>query len=177
MDIQLDCRSEIILARLGRVIRRSGCCWSRTAHSIGNSPGTLPSMARSEVERAHLGMWGGSFKEPSRYRACRVVSERIPDAWGVIDAAAKQAPAKVRVEGSKWILDGTPIEQNSLQRKAYGNQPGWRGRSNFTDAQLREILEAGSGTTDATRAACRRRCRDRPVAEDDGTACVGFRLA
>ena len=98
-------------------------------------------MARSEVERAHFGMWGGSFKEPSRYRACRVVSERIPDAWGVIDAAAKQAPAKVRVEGPKWILDGTPIEQNSLQRKAYGNQPGWRGRSNFTDAQLREILK------------------------------------
>ena len=98
-------------------------------------------MARSEVERAHFGMWGGSFKEPSRYRACRVVSERIPDAWGVIDAAAKQTPAKVRVEGLKWILAGTPIEQNSLQRKAYSNQPGWRGRSNFTDAQLREILE------------------------------------
>jgi predicted amidohydrolase YtcJ len=47
----------------------------------------------------------------------------------------------VRVEGPKWILDGTPIEQNSLQRKAYSNQPGWRGRSNFTDAQLREILK------------------------------------
>src|SRR5258705_3512613 len=27
MDIQLDCRSEIILARLGRVIWGSSCCW------------------------------------------------------------------------------------------------------------------------------------------------------
>jgi predicted amidohydrolase YtcJ len=67
--------------------------------------------------------------------------ERIPDAWAMIDAAAKQALAKVRVEGPKWMLDGTPIEQNSLQRNAYSNRPGWRGRSNFTDAQLREILK------------------------------------
>jgi predicted amidohydrolase YtcJ len=73
--------------------------------------------------------------------AWQTPAERIPDAWAVIDVAAKQAPAKVRVEGPKWILDGTPIEQNSLQRKAYSNRPGWRGRSNFTDAQLREILK------------------------------------
>jgi len=66
--------------------------------------------------------------------------ERIAGAWTVIDAAAKQAPAKVRVEGPKWMLDGTPIEQNSLQRESYGNRPGWHGRSNFTDRQLKEIL-------------------------------------
>ena len=73
--------------------------------------------------------------------AWQTPAERIPDAWAVIDAAAKQAPAKVRVEGPKWVLDGTPIEQNALQRKAYGSQSDWRGRSNFTDAQLREILK------------------------------------
>jgi predicted amidohydrolase YtcJ len=39
------------------------------------------------------------------------------------------------------MLDGTPIEQNSLQRKAYGTRPDWHGRSNFTDAQLRQILK------------------------------------
>jgi predicted amidohydrolase YtcJ len=73
--------------------------------------------------------------------AWQTPATRIPDAWAVIDAAAKQAPAKVRVEGPKWMLDGTPIEQNSLQRNGYGTRPGWRGRSNFTDAQLREILK------------------------------------
>jgi predicted amidohydrolase YtcJ len=73
--------------------------------------------------------------------AWQTPAERIPDAWAVIDVAAKQAPAKVRVEGPKWILDGTPIEQNSLQRKPYSNRPGWRGRSSFTDAELREILK------------------------------------
>ena len=49
----------------------------------------------------------------------QTTAERIPDAWAAIDTAAKQAPAKVRVEGPKWMLDGTPIEQNSFQRKAY----------------------------------------------------------
>jgi len=73
--------------------------------------------------------------------AWQTPAERIPDAWAVIDAAAKQASGKVRVEGPKWMLDGTPIEQNSLQRKAYGTRPGWQGRSNFTDAQLHEILK------------------------------------
>jgi predicted amidohydrolase YtcJ len=65
----------------------------------------------------------------------------IPGAWDVIDAAAKQASAKVRIEGPKWMLDGTPIEQNSLQRAAYDGRAGWHGRSNFSDEQLREILQ------------------------------------
>lgn len=68
-------------------------------------------------------------------------AQRIADAGAVIDAAVKQTPAKVRVEGPKWMLDGTPIEQNSFQRAAYNGRPGWRGRSNFTDQQLREILQ------------------------------------
>jgi predicted amidohydrolase YtcJ len=67
-------------------------------------------------------------------------AERIADAWAIIDAAAKKTPAKVRVDGPKWILDGTPIEQNSFQRESYSNRPGWHGRSDYTDAQLREIL-------------------------------------
>jgi len=38
--------------------------------------------------------------------AWQTPAERIPDAWTVIDTAARQAPAKVRVEGPKWMLDG-----------------------------------------------------------------------
>jgi predicted amidohydrolase YtcJ len=68
-------------------------------------------------------------------------SQRVADAWAAIDRAAKQTAPKVRIEGPKWVLDGTPIEQNSLQRIDYIDRPGWRGRSNFTDEQLREILQ------------------------------------
>jgi predicted amidohydrolase YtcJ len=39
------------------------------------------------------------------------------------------------------MMDGTPIEQNSLQRVDYVDRPGWRGRSNFSNEQLREILQ------------------------------------
>ena len=73
--------------------------------------------------------------------AWQTTAQRLPDAWAVIDAASKQAPAKVRIEGPKWMLDGTPIEQNSLQRAAYDGRPEWHGRSNFSDEQLREILQ------------------------------------
>jgi predicted amidohydrolase YtcJ len=68
-------------------------------------------------------------------------SQRVPDAWAAIDKGAKQDVPKVHIEGPKWMLDGTPIEQNSVQRADYVGRPGWRGRSNFTDAQLREILQ------------------------------------
>jgi predicted amidohydrolase YtcJ len=68
-------------------------------------------------------------------------TRRIPEAWAAIDRVAKQTLPKIRIEGPKWIVDGTPIEQNSLQRAAYVDRPGWHGRSNFTDEQLREILQ------------------------------------
>jgi predicted amidohydrolase YtcJ len=70
-------------------------------------------------------------------------TQRIPEAWAAIDRVAKQAPPRIRVEGPKWMMDGTPIEQNSLQRVEYIDRPGWRGRSDFNDEQLREILQLG----------------------------------
>lgn len=66
---------------------------------------------------------------------------RVADAWAAIDAAPKRLPERVRIDGPKWILDGTGVEQNSLQRETYIGRPGWRGRSNYTDDQLREILQ------------------------------------
>lgn len=65
----------------------------------------------------------------------------IASAWAAMDAAPKNLPAQVRIDGPKWMLDGTPIEQNALQRNPYAGRPNWRGRSNFTDEQLREILQ------------------------------------
>lgn len=64
----------------------------------------------------------------------------IAAAWAEIDAVPRPLPARVRVDGPKWMLDGTPLEQNALRRDDYPGRPGWRGRSNFSDAELREIL-------------------------------------
>lgn len=68
-------------------------------------------------------------------------AQSIPSAWATMDAAPKILPARVRIDGPKWMLDGTPIEQNALQRHPYAGLPDWHGRSNFTDEQLREILQ------------------------------------
>src|SRR5882757_529341 len=68
-------------------------------------------------------------------------TRQVPEAWAAIDKVANQTVPKVLVEGPKRMMDGTPIEQNSLQRADYIDRPGWRGRSNFTDEQLREILQ------------------------------------
>jgi predicted amidohydrolase YtcJ len=65
----------------------------------------------------------------------------IAGAWAAMDAAPKRLPQRVRIDGPKWMLDGTPIEQNALQREPYAGRPDWRGRSNHSDAQLREILQ------------------------------------
>ncbi len=65
---------------------------------------------------------------------------RIADAWAAIDKAPKTLPPRVRIDGPKFILDGTPIEQNALRREPYAGRPDWRGRSNYPDAVLREIL-------------------------------------
>lgn len=69
----------------------------------------------------------------------------IAAAWAAMDTGPKKLPARVRIEGPKWLLDGTPLEQNALQRKPYPGRGTWRGRSNHTDAQLREILKTALG--------------------------------
>ena len=64
----------------------------------------------------------------------------IADAWTAIDAVAKPMPPRIRIEGPKWMLDGTPLEQNSVQREPHPGRPGWFGRSDFTQEQLSAIL-------------------------------------
>ena len=62
---------------------------------------------------------------------------RIADAWSAMDAAPKSLPNRVRIDGPKWILDGTGIEQNALQREAYLGRPGWHGRPSPADGSWR----------------------------------------
>lgn len=64
----------------------------------------------------------------------------ISQIWRQVDRAG-MLPKNVRVGGTKWILDGTPFERNALMREPYADKPDARGRSNYTDAELREILE------------------------------------
>ena len=58
------------------------------------------------------------------------------------EVANAKPPANVRMGGVKWVLDGTPIERGAFQREDYADKPGWRGVSNFSDADLDIILSA-----------------------------------
>jgi predicted amidohydrolase YtcJ len=58
------------------------------------------------------------------------------------EVAGAKPPANVRMGGVKWVLDGTPIERGAFLREDYADKPGWRGVSNFSDADLDIILSA-----------------------------------
>jgi predicted amidohydrolase YtcJ len=107
--------------------------WGVTSIHLMNSGVSLPvalealKIARP-LQKWTVYSWAGSL--PS-----------VGAAWEQMEAAAPAAPDKVTVEGPKWMLDGTPIEQNAWRRTPYPGRDGWRGRSNVTDTQLRDILE------------------------------------
>ena len=46
----------------------------------------------------------------------------------------------VTVSGTKWIVDGTPVERLALLRAPYSDAPKTRGRANVSDAELRDFL-------------------------------------
>ncbi|HET8650537.1 MAG TPA: amidohydrolase family protein [Gemmatimonadales bacterium] len=47
---------------------------------------------------------------------------------------------RLSLNGRKWILDGTPVEQNALVRQPYPGRGTWHGRSNYPVDSLRMML-------------------------------------
>jgi predicted amidohydrolase YtcJ len=64
----------------------------------------------------------------------------IADAWREVDTDGGVWPALTRLGGSKWVLDASPLERGAFQLEDYADRPGWRGRSNYNAAQLKDIL-------------------------------------
>jgi predicted amidohydrolase YtcJ len=48
---------------------------------------------------------------------------------------------RVRVDGVKWLLDGTPVERSAAMSKPYPDDPTWSGAMNFPDSEIRAILD------------------------------------
>jgi predicted amidohydrolase YtcJ len=46
----------------------------------------------------------------------------------------------VTISGTKWIVDGTPVERLALLRQPYADAPKTLGRANVSDVDLREFL-------------------------------------
>ena len=98
---------------------------------------SIQAMAALPAERM-LALWQRSGA-PQRLRLVRTP---LPARWGEpVDGASLHAPAgsRVQVSGTKWILDGTPIEGGAATRAPYPGSGG-HGRLNFEPEQVRELL-------------------------------------
>jgi predicted amidohydrolase YtcJ len=46
----------------------------------------------------------------------------------------------VTVSGTKWMLDGTPLERGAAVRSSYRDRPGWNGTLNFPESEVRAMI-------------------------------------
>jgi len=56
---------------------------------------------------------------------------------------AAGSSARVSVSGTKYVLDGTPVERRALERRPYADRPGERGSLNFPPESLATFLREG----------------------------------
>jgi len=47
---------------------------------------------------------------------------------------------RVTVSGTKWVLDGSPLERGMAIRGEYRDRPGWSGTINFPESEIRAML-------------------------------------
>ncbi|TGE09830.1 amidohydrolase [Hymenobacter fodinae] len=49
--------------------------------------------------------------------------------------------ARVHASGMKWVLDGTPYERGAALRQPYHDRPDWRGKLNFSEAEVARMVQ------------------------------------
>lgn len=81
----------------------------------------------------------GEANVPVRWRVIRFPLTNTTN-WLATESSRRSTP-RVRVSGIKWILDGTPVERLAYMREPYRDRPGWHGRLNFTESEIRRMLE------------------------------------
>jgi predicted amidohydrolase YtcJ len=118
-----------------KTLRQGAAAYARwgvtTVHHMADE---LPlASVRAALDRAHLPIKWTVY-------AWGLPQAAIADAWREVDADGGVWPPRTRLGGSKWVLDGSPLERGAFLLEDYADRPGWRGRSNYSEAQLREIL-------------------------------------
>ena len=100
------------------------------------------------ITSSQLMMTGSSVEEANGVLARSAIRLRLIDfPFGALTAwrpRSRPAPASplVTISGTKWILDGTPIERLMLLREPYTDAPAAKGRLNFAEADLQVFLRA-----------------------------------
>jgi predicted amidohydrolase YtcJ len=75
---------------------------------------------------------------PIRVRLIDFPMTSMP-AWK--NPASRRTDGLLTVSGTKWIIDGTPIERLMFLRDPYSDSPSLRGRLNFPEEDLRLFLQ------------------------------------
>ena len=67
------------------------------------------------------------------------------NADGTLSIPGKELPKNIKklplltVSGTKWLLEGTPIEQGAEHFEAYPNRPDWHGRMNYSILEIEKM--------------------------------------
>ena len=74
----------------------------------------------------------------------RVMWFGLTDEHGRLTKEGRDLPTHpaplVTVSGTKWILDGTPIERSAAMRKPYADRPSTSGELNFSKKEMEDML-------------------------------------
>jgi predicted amidohydrolase YtcJ len=89
---------------------------------------------------ADLARGAAGLDLPIRLRAIDFPMTGIA-AWRTPAGGSTRGAARVTVSGTKWILDGTPVERLMLLREPYADRPSTRGRRNFPTTELVGFLK------------------------------------
>ncbi|MEZ4457605.1 MAG: amidohydrolase family protein, partial [Gemmatimonadales bacterium] len=88
-----------------------------------------------------IGRLGSDFSIPLETRIIRfpltTATHRERDRWQAISGA--RGPS-LRISGTKYVLDGTPVERLAVLRGTYADRRGWFGRLDFPPDTVRAIL-------------------------------------
>ena len=93
---------------------------------------TLPPIGRyaQALDRARL---------PIRIRVIRFPSPADPDEGR--DLPRRSRPdSRITVSGTKWLLDGTPLERRAALRTTYRDRRGWAGQLYLPEAEMHTML-------------------------------------
>ena len=82
--------------------------------------------------------WVVDAKVPIRMRLIDFPMTGMPE-WKT--PALRRTSGLLTVSGTKWILDGTPIERLMFLREPYTDSPSIKGRLNFPEEDLRLFLQ------------------------------------
>lgn len=131
----------ILRQRLAMLVDRAGQIAAYREHAAGAA-----SLGITSVQAM---MTGYPAEEAARLMADAKLPVRMrvidfpmtgPGAWTRRQAPASLASALVVRSGTKWILDGTPIERLMYLREPYTDAASTRGRLNFRDTEVRDFL-------------------------------------